>query len=78
MIYAFVFNTSKTIESHTLQIKEMHDDVEQIKTVINDNEVYKGVSTTEIKSLEEKVNGIEVKMDKMDDKLDKILMTRTK
>lgn len=65
--YGFYYSTKSTLEQHTKDIKEVKENVKVIDQKMNEVDVYKGVSQTEIKELKSKV-------DKMDEKLDKILV----
>jgi hypothetical protein len=65
--YGFYYSTKATLEEHTKDIKEVKDNVKVIDEKMNEVDVYKGVSQTEIKDLK-------IKVDKMDEKLDKILI----
>jgi septal ring factor EnvC (AmiA/AmiB activator) len=74
VVNAFYYDTKNTLKLHTEEIIEVKKDVKDIKTHITDAQVFQGVSDVEVKSLKEKVNNIDVKLDKTNDKLDKILM----
>ncbi len=76
IIYGFYFKTNSTLESHSDEIKEVKGEVYIIKEKINESEVSSGISKAEMKALQEKVNGIDGKVDKMDEKLDKILLRK--
>jgi|688.fasta_scaffold807229_1 hypothetical protein len=76
IIYGFYFKTNNTLQSHTDQIDEVKTEVKIIEEKINQNEVTAGVSKAEMKALQDKVNGIDSKIEKMDDKLDKILLKK--
>ena len=76
VVYAFISNLTNTMEIHTQELKELKSDVDAMKNNMQTTEIYKGVSSTEIKALEDKVNSIESKMDRMDEKLDKILIRK--
>lgn len=65
--YGFYYNTKSTLELHTEKIEDVERNVHGIDEKINQIEVYKGVSQSEINELKSKV-------DKMDEKLDKILI----
>lgn len=65
--YGFYYNTRATLENHTSDITEIKGNVKEIQLKVTEIDIYKGVSAVEIVALQEKV-------DKMDDKLDKILM----
>ena len=65
--YGFYYNTKSTLETHDKDIQEMRKEIESTKLKVTDIEIFRGVSDAEIKNLEEKV-------DKIDEKLDKILL----
>jgi hypothetical protein len=73
--FGFYYNTKTTLESNTIEIKDIKDEVKGIKFQIQDIEVYKGVSSTELENLDEKVNNIQSELTTMDLKLDKIIAT---
>ena len=64
--YGFYYSTKSTLEQHSFDIKEVKVKVEKIDTKMNEVDVYKGISETEI-------NELKTKVDKMDEKLDRIL-----
>ena len=74
--YAYFYTIQDNVKDNTEKLKSIETGLDDMKNKIQDNEVYKGVSETQVKSLEEKVNRIENKMDKMDEKLDKILIRK--
>ena len=76
IIYGFYFKTNATLDTHTQEIKEVKTEVITIKDKINENEVTTGVSKAEMKALQDKVNGIDSKIEKMDEKLDRILLKK--
>lgn len=73
VVYAFYYDTSKTLDKHTRDINEVIIEVNQINTKLNDNDVFQGVSKIEIESLKKQVGNVEHKVDRIDEKLDKIL-----
>lgn len=73
VIYGFYYNTKDTQAEHSSSIHELKTDVKEIKLKINSAEIFQGVSQAEQKALQDKVVVIEKKMDKVDDKLDRIL-----
>lgn len=73
IVYAFYYDTTKTLNTHTESIKEVQIDVDNIKTNLQDNAVFQGVSKTEIEALKKQMTGIESKVDHIDEKLDKII-----
>ena len=71
--YGFYYNTKGTLNRHTEDIQELKGDVTEVKNKVNESAVFQGVSTTEIKSLQDKMNSIDKKVDKVDEKLDKLI-----
>ena len=65
--FGFYYHTKSTLEAHDRDIQQMRQDIEETKLKVTDIEIFRGVSNAEIKNLEEKV-------DKIDEKLDKILL----
>ncbi len=74
VMYGFYYKTTETQEEHSESIKEVKKDVSEIKQKINRAEIFQGVSQAELNALQDKVNGIVKAVDKMDDKIDKILI----
>jgi peptidoglycan hydrolase CwlO-like protein len=72
--YGFYYRTSDTLDAHTQDIKEVKSDVAIIKNDIQAVDVFKGVSKVEVQGMNEKINTLEQNMNKMDEKLDKILL----
>ncbi len=71
--YGFYYNTKGTLNQHTEDIKELKVNVTEVVTKVNESAVYQGVSSTEIKALQDKVNSIDSKVDKVDEKLDRLI-----
>ena len=67
IVNSFYYNTTNTLHRHTEQINDVQKDVKVIKENIKDAQIFQGVSSAEITDMKEKV-------DKMDEKLDRILM----
>ncbi len=64
--YGFYYETKTTLDQHGKEIKDVQTEVSKVNQKINENDVFKGVSS-------EKFNEFEKRVDKMDEKLDKIL-----
>lgn len=76
VVYGFFYNMFKTIEYHTNQIKELQVQIDEMHKTSEETAVFKGVSDITIKNLENKVGAIEAKMDRIDEKIDKILIRK--
>ena len=71
--YGFYYNTTSTLKEHSSDIKEIKIDVSEMSENINEMDVFKGVSSIEIESVNSKVDKLEKSVEKMDDKLDQII-----
>lgn len=76
VVYAFIYNTKQNIELHDKEIIRMSNDVEVMKTKIDNSQITNRVNDVQIKNIEDRVVRIEDKMDKIDEKLDKILIRK--
>jgi hypothetical protein len=74
VVNSFYYNTTNKLNEHTDQINEVKKDVKVIKENIKDAQIFQGVSNAELTLMKEKVTSLDLKFDKMNDKLDKILM----
>lgn len=72
--YGFYYKTSITLDSHSMDIKDVKSDVSEIKKDVQAVDVFRGVSEFEVKTLEEKITNLESDVSKMDEKLDKIIL----
>jgi peptidoglycan hydrolase CwlO-like protein len=72
--FGFYYNTKSTLDQHSEDIQEVKKDVREIKSDIQEVDVFKGVSEIEVKTLDDKINGIEENVSKIDEKLDLILL----
>jgi peptidoglycan hydrolase CwlO-like protein len=63
--YGFYFNTKSSLETHDREIKTLKNRVDENTEDINNIQIYKGVSSAEMKNLEKKVDKIDEKLDKL-------------
>ena len=64
--FGFYFNTKTTLESNAVDMREVKDAQKNIENQLHDIQVFKGVSSTELENLDEKVEHIEEDLQKMD------------
>jgi predicted amino acid racemase len=76
VVYGFYYNTQGTLNEHSESINKVQSDVVDIQLKISESAVFEGVTKAQYKALEDKVNSIDTKMDKMGDKLDLILIKK--
>lgn len=72
--YAFYYDTTTTLNQNTNDIQSVKDEVNEIKTTLQDNAVFQGVSKYEIEAIKKQMNGVEDKVDRIDEKLDRIIL----
>jgi hypothetical protein len=65
--FGFYYNTKITLDLHGKSIESIEKEVEINNRMLNEIQVYKGVSSSEMQNLEKKV-------DKIDEKLDKLIL----
>ncbi len=72
--YGFFYDTKDTLRHQGDDLKELKQDMHELKEDNNSTKIFKGVSSEEMKNLGEKVERIETSVEKMDDKLDRIIL----
>mgnify|MGYP003655151107 CR=1 FL=1 len=72
--YGFYFSTKTTLASHSLDIIEIKDDVTKLNVITNETLVFRGVSTSELNSLNSRVIKLDQTLGKVSDKIDKIII----
>lgn len=65
--YGFYFKTTSNLEQNKSDIHEIKNQMKTLNEKMNEVAVYKGVSETQI-------NELQMKVEKMDEKLDKIIL----
>lgn len=71
-IYGFVSDTSRTVEQHTEDIREIKLEVAKIHNDITNTAIFKGMTEVEQTNMKDRVKRIEEKQDKMIDLLNSI------
>jgi len=74
VVNTFYYKTTITLDDHGASIKEIKQDLNAVQGNMQDVMIYQSSNTVEIKFLKERVQEMETKIDKMNDKLDKILI----
>lgn len=74
--YGFYYKTTDKLDTHTTEIQEVKTEVKSLTESVNKNAVFQGVSKEQIKSLENQVNDVKKSQDRIEDKLDKLIMQR--
>lgn len=72
--YAFYYKTTNTLDTHTLQIEEVKADVQDLTVSVNNSVIFQGASKEQIKSLENQVADVKKTQDRIEDKIDKLIM----
>lgn len=76
--YGFYYNTNNTLDSHTLQIKEVKTDVESLKDAVNNSAIFQGATGEQIKAVEVQVNDVKASQIRIEEKLDRLILRSTK
>jgi len=72
--YAFYYKTTDTLDSHTMQIEEVKADVQNLTVSVNNSAIFQGASKEQIKALENQVADVKKTQDRIEDKIDKLIM----
>ena len=65
--FGFYYDTNSQLKTNTERIETLESNVDKTTMILNEMQIFKGVSGSEIKNIEKKV-------DKIDEKLDKLLL----
>jgi septal ring factor EnvC (AmiA/AmiB activator) len=76
--YGFYYNTNSTLDSHTIQIKEVKTDVESLKDAVTNSAIFQGATGEQIKSVEVQVNDVKASQIRIEEKLDRLILRSTK
>lgn len=74
--YAFYYDTNSTLKNNTMSIEAIEYDVNEMKDVVNDNSIFKGITTNELKRIQSNLKRVEDKQDKMIEMLTKIIIEK--
>ena len=69
--YGFYFKTTSNLEQNKSDIQEIKNQMKTLNEKMSDVAVYRGISETQI-------NELQTKVEKMDEKLDKIILLTSK
>ena len=72
--YGFYYNTNSTLDSHTMQIREVKTDVESLKEAVTNSAVFQGATGEQIKSVEMQVNDVKASQIRIEEKLDRLIL----
>ena len=76
--YGFYYNTNNTLESHTIQIRDVKTDVESLKNAVTNSAIFQGATGEQIKSVEVQVNDVKASQIRIEEKLDRLILRSTK
>jgi len=72
--YGFYYRTTDTLQVHTKKIESMEVSLGTLNEAVTNSAVYQGASKEQIKSLEVQVNDVKKSQDRIEDKLDRLIM----
>tara|TARA_R110002153_G_scaffold54854_1_gene152511 strand:+ start:1261 stop:1587 length:327 start_codon:yes stop_codon:yes gene_type:complete len=67
--FGFYYQTKASLEQHDRELIELKQDVEATRMKVDELSIYRGVSSAEMENLENKVDKIDVKLDKILNKI---------
>lgn len=76
--YGFYYKTTDTLENHTQEIKEIKFSVDELSVAVGNTAVFQGASKEQIKALENQVSDVKKTQDRIEDKIDKLIMREVK
>lgn len=74
--YGFFHNTKSTLNTHTEEINDIKTNVKSLTEAVNNAAVFQGASKEQIKALQEQVNDVKKSQDRIEDKLDRLIMKK--
>jgi hypothetical protein len=72
--YGFYYNTTAKLDNHTEQIEAVEVKIDELSASVTTSAVYQGASKEQIKALENQVNDVKKGQDRIEDKLDRLIM----
>lgn len=74
----FYYKTNDTMETHTQKIEKIEISVEQLSQALNNAAITQGASKEQIKALQDKMADVKKTQDRIEDKIDKLIMREVK
>jgi len=72
--YGFYYNTNSKLDTHSEKIESIELNLGEMATDIKNSSIYQGASKEQIKALENQVTDVKKGQDRIEDKLDKLIM----
>ena len=72
--YGFYYKTNETLDTHTTKIESVEASVIDLKEAVNNSAVFQGASKEQIKALENQVTDVKKGQERIEDKLDRLIM----
>lgn len=72
--YGFYYKTNETLDTHTEKIESMEISLGSMSESMTNNAVFQGASKEQIKALENQVIDVKKGQDRIEDKLDRLIM----
>jgi septation ring formation regulator EzrA len=76
--YGFYYSTTNTLSSHTQEIVDIKKNVESLTEAVNSSAIYQGSNKEQVKAIQEQVNDIKKSQDRIEDKLDRLILKTVK
>jgi septation ring formation regulator EzrA len=72
--YGFYYKTTGTLETHSKEINEIKMSVDELSVSVGNSAIFQGASKEQIKALENQVADVKKTQDRIEDKIDKLIM----
>ena len=74
--YGFYYKTNDTLSDHTIQINQTTQDLRALSNAVNETKVFQGVSKEQMKGFEDKLSTVNKTNERIEDKIDRLLLER--
>ena len=74
LFFGFYYQTNDTLQIHTEDIKAVKVDIKDLKDVVTSDAQNKGATIEQIKALDNRITRIETTQDRIEDKIDRVII----
>lgn len=74
VVLGFYYNTTSTINAHTIEIKEIKIEVKSLNDVLNQFSVFQNGEKEQIKALQDQIVDVKKSQERIENKIDKLIL----
>ena len=74
VVLGFYYNTTSTINAHTIEIKEIKIEVKSLNDVLNQFSVLQNGEKEQIKALQDQIVDVKKSQERIENKIDKLIL----